>query len=297
MSSTPPPAAQPSLGIRAPGAPAFGHTPFPFEDERAYVIAASLIPLNDSPSSHPFRIGGDGLDEGTELFAVDHAGMRFYLSLLNNQDASVSKTGILLLNKQDTLFHRGNHERLVNMLRVRGMILPAESGTVVKGNDDLVRRIDFRLHALLEILLGLSTTTTWHLHVSILDSRIQHTLPPEPAQSRSGRPEREGVRGAGGHKRTDTKSLDRLLTREKKLAETILQSVATAAERHDVDYMIGLAAGSSDSWKIILKATFQVPQARYTHFMETVVACQEMHALIGPMFVLAGGAESFSMSM
>ncbi|MBP1656578.1 MAG: hypothetical protein H6Q31_1179 [Bacteroidetes bacterium] len=261
------------------------------------MLAASLIPLNDSPSSRPFHAGGPGFDEGTELFAVDHAGMRFYLSLLNNQDASVSKTGILLLNKQDTLQHRGNHERLINNLRVRGMILPAESGTVIKGKDDLVRRIDFRLHALLEILLGLPAITTWHLHASVLDSRVQQTLPSESAAPRSGRQEREGGRGTVSHKRTDIKALDRLLTREKKLAETILQSISAAAEHHDVDYLIGLAGGSSDGWKVILKATFRVPQARYTHFAETVVACQEMHAMVEPMLVLTAGTESFSLSM
>ncbi|HSQ74741.1 MAG TPA: GvpL/GvpF family gas vesicle protein [Bacteroidota bacterium] len=283
--------------MRTPGSSVFGHTPFPFEDQRAYVLAASLIPLNDSPSSRPFHVGGPGFDEGTELFAVDHSGMRFYLSLLNNQDASVSTNGILLLNKRDVLRHRGDHERLINKLRVRSMILPAESGTVIKGKDDLVRRIDFRLHTLLEILLGLPAITTWHLHVSVLDSRVHQTLPSEAAAPRAGRQEREGGRGTGSHKHTDIKALDRLLTREKKLAETILQSIAAAAERHDVEYLIGLAGGSSDGWKLILKATFQVPPARYTHFAETVAACQEMHALIDPMFVLSGGTESFSLSL
>jgi hypothetical protein len=275
----------------------FGHTPFPFDEERAYVLAASLIPLNDSPSSTPFQIGGPGFDAGTELFGLDHAGMRFYLSLLANQDSSVSKTGMLLLNKQDTLRHRGLHERLINALRLRGAILPAESGTVVRGKDDLIRRVDFRLHALLEILLGLSAITTWRVHVSVLDSRVQQTLPAEAAPARSGRQESERGRSTSPQKRTDIKTLDRLLTREKKLAETILQSISNAADHHEVEYMIGLAGGSSDGWKVILKAHFQVPQGRYPHFARAVVDCQDLHAMVEPMFVLSGGTESFSLSM
>jgi hypothetical protein len=291
----------PPPSVPSPAKPAgssiFGRKPFPFEDERAYVLAASLISLNDFPSSAPFHVEGAGFDEGTELFAVDHAGIRFYLSLLSDQDASVSKMGVMLLNKQEVLRHRVRHERLINMLRMRGLILPAESGTVVRGRDDLVRRVDFRLHALLEILLGLSSINAWQLHVSVLDSRIQQVLPAEAPPARTGRQAPERGRGLAGPKRTDIKMLDRLLTREKKIAETILQSIAAAAEHYELEYLIGLAGGTSDSWKVILKASFQVSQSEYPHFIRAVVECQDTHAMIEPMLVLAGGTESFSLSM
>ncbi len=261
------------------------------------MLAASLIPLHESPYSTPIALGGSGFDEGTQLFAIDHAGMRFYMSALKNQDSSVSKAGMLLLNKQDALRHRGRHERMINTLRLRSLILPAESGTIVRGKDDLVRRIDFRLNALLEILLGLTRNTTWRMQVGVLDSRIQHVYPSDTAPVRPDRQNAERGRGSTGQKRTDTKTLDRLLTREKKLAETILHSISTAAESHEVEYLIGLAGGSSDSWKVILKAVFHVPLARYPHFMKAVVECQELHAMVEPMLQLAGGTESFSLSM
>jgi hypothetical protein len=292
-----PPSPVPPL-VRTTGTSSiFGHKPFPFEDERAYVLAASLIALNDFPSSTPFRVEGTGLDEGTELFAVDHAGIRFYLSLLSNQDASVSKAGTLLLNRQEALRHRGCHERLINTLRMRGLILPAESGTVVRSREDLIQRVDFRLHALLEILLGLSSITAWHMQVSVLDSRIHQMLPVEAPPPRTGRLEPERGRGLAGPKRTDVRMLDRLLTREKKIAETILQSISAAADHHEVEYLIGLAGGTSDGWKVILRAVLQVSQTRYPGFVRAVVECQDANAIIEPLIVLAVGTESFSLSM
>jgi len=273
------------------------HIPYSFDEQLAYVLAASLIPMFDSPSVTPFSLDGIGLDGGTDLFALDHAGMRFYLSLLKDQDASVSKSGMLLLNKQDTLKHRAQHERIINTLRVSSLIIPAESGTVVRGKADLLRRVDFRLHALLEILLNLSKNTAWRMQVSVLDNRIQQILPADTTPASSGRREPERGRVTAPNKRTDVKTLDRLLTREKKLAETILQAISSAADSHEIEYLIGLTGGTSDAWKVILKAVFQVQQPRYSQFARAVAECQEMHAVADPMIVLAGDTESFSLSM
>ena len=147
---TVPPASVPAVALPpVPELPSPLRTPsarvrVAFDDETAFLLAASLIPLKDTPSPEPFGVGLDGVERGSEIFAFDHAGMRFFLSTLKSQEASVSRTGTILLGKQESIKHRNVHEHLVNALRPRSLVLPAEAGTVVFGKHDLVRRVDFR---------------------------------------------------------------------------------------------------------------------------------------------------------
>ncbi len=271
--------------------------PVTFETDQAFVLAASLIPLHETPSPAPFAVGMAGVEQGSDVFAFDHAGIRFFLSGLKSQEASVSRTGVLLLGKQESIRHRHVHEQLVNALRLHALILPAEAGTVVFGRHDLVRRVDFRVHALFEILLGLSSLTTWRVNAYVLDAHVQKMLPAEPSTSRAGRHDAERGRGQSTAKKTDIKTLERLLNREKKLAEAILQKLADAADSHTVEAMVNLGSGSVEDWKPILKAAFEVPPVRFQEFARSVVECHETHAMFDPMLSVVGGPGSFSLSM
>ncbi|MBK7257460.1 MAG: GvpL/GvpF family gas vesicle protein [Ignavibacteriae bacterium] len=285
-----------------PDPPSPLHTPsvrvrIAFDEQTAFVLAAGLISLQDTPSPHAFGVGVDGVERGSEIFAFDHAGMRFFLSTLKNQEASVSRTGMLLLGKQESIRHRNVHESLVNTLRLRSLVLPAEPGTVVFGRNDLLRRVDLRRDALFEILVGLSTLSTWRVHAFVLDAHVQRMLPAETSPSRGGRHDSERARVSAATRKTDIKTLERLLNREKKLAESILQRLAGASDTHTVESMVGLGSGSSEDWKPILKAAFEVPAGRFTRFAQVVVECQEANAMFEPMLTVVGGPGSFSLSM
>ena len=48
-----------------------------------------------------------------------------------------------------------------------------------------------------------------------------------------------------------------MLSKEKKLAESVHEELKKAASRSDVDMMVGLGSGSSEDWKLILKASYE----------------------------------------
>jgi hypothetical protein len=273
------------------------HESYQFEDQQSYVHAVSLIPLSDSPSPEPFIIDGRGLDQRARMFVFDHAGMRFYMSELNADVFSVSKNGMLLLNKTDSIRMRGIHEQIVNRLRLHGLVLPAEFGTAVLGKDDLSQRVEFRLHALLELVLNLGKTTTWHCVVSVLDEKVQQRMGVEPTAQRTGRHDVERGRHAAPGKRTDVKGLERLLTREKKIAESILNALASVAESHTVEHIVNLGSGRTEDWKAILSAAFSLPPAWQQRFFRTVVELESEHVMIEPMVRITGTTECFSLLM
>jgi len=272
-------------------------TPCTFEDELAYVHAVALIPFADSASADPFLLDESGLEDERHVMVVDIAGLRFYLSLIHADAPSVSKSGLLLLAKQDALRLRYDHERVLNNLRLRGSLLPAEFGTVVRGRDELLQRVEVRHSALLELVVQLSSVERWELTASVLDAKLARTMSGGGIASRG--PAREGgrSRGARGGKRLDVQTLERMLNREKKLAQSILESVAAATDRHTVEFQIGLGGGMSDDWKPILRAGFTVSPANMPRFHQAIVEAQNLHPLEEPMLHLTGTTESFSLSM
>jgi hypothetical protein len=231
------------------------------------------------------------------MFAFDHAGMRFYMSELNPDVFSVSKNGMLLLNKTDSIRMRCLHEQIVNRLRLNGLMLPAEFGTAVLGREDLLRRVEFRLHALLELALNLGKTTTWRCTVSVLDERVQQRMGAEPAAQRTGGHDSERDRHAAPAKRTDVKALERLLTREKRIAESMLDTLASVAETHRIEYIVNLGSGRSEDWKSILTAAFTFPPARQLRFFQAVVELESDHVMVEPMVRVTGTTECFSLLM
>jgi hypothetical protein len=271
--------------------------PLDFEDQQSYVYGVSLIPLSDSPSPTAFLLNEKALDQRTKVFAVDHAGMRFFMSELYPDSFSLSKNGMLLLNKTDSLRLRGAHERIVNRLRLKGHILPAEFGTAVLGRQDFARRVEFRLHALLEFVLELAKTTTWHLSALVLDDRVQQLVGAETATQRSARPETDRGRHGAPTKRIDVKALERLLTREKKIAESILDALAPFAENQRVEQMVNLGSGRSEDWKAILKAVLTLPAGQNQRFFRAVVDVEAANEMIEPMLRVTGSTESFSLLM
>jgi hypothetical protein len=272
-------------------------TPCIFEEELAYVHAVALIPFTESPSVDPFLLDESGLEDERQVMVVDLAGLRFYLSLIRADSPSVSKSGLLLLSKKDTLRMRYDHERVLNNLRLRGSLLPAEFGTVVHGRDGLLRRAESRHSALLELVVQLSSIERWELTASVLDAKLARTLTGGAVTSRGSGREAGRFRGSRGGKGLDVKTLERLLNREKKLAQSILESIAAAADQYTVEFQISLGGGMSDDWKPILRAGFTVSPANMPRFHQAIVEVQNLHPLEEPMLHLAGTTESFSLSV
>jgi hypothetical protein len=270
---------------------------YDFEEQQAYLHGVSLIPLRDSPSPAPFLIEGQGLDRRSRMFAVDHAGMRFYLSELNQDSYSVSKNGLLLLNKTDSMRLRGWHESILNRLRIHTTLLPAEFGTAVLGKDDLARRVEFRMHALLEFVLDLGKTTMWRVTASVMDDTVMHFLADGPAPQRTSRRDTEHGRHAAPEKRTDVKSLERLLSREKKIAELILDILVPVAESHRIEHLVNLGSGRSEDWKSILTAVFTLAAGQSQRFFQAVVEVETVQSMVDPMLRVTGTTESFSLLM
>ena len=270
--------------------------PYEFtDDDHVYLHAVVPIPENEKASEEPFMLEEKGIDGKNFAFALDYEGLRFYLSKFSPESMSVSKKGVLLLGKQETLQFQGVHESVVNDLRVHGTLLPFKFGSVARGRDRLLSMIDPNIDEIRESLAAVAETKWWTLNLYVLDSRIAQIV---ASQSATRGREREPQRGAVSQpvlvKKYDVTTLERILQKEKKIAEAIHEEMKMYAERSDVDSMVSLGSGSSEDWKLILKASYEVAGKNLPRFNRMVTDLQYHHMMFELMLALTGDAEAYS---
>jgi hypothetical protein len=259
------------------------------DDDFVYVHAVSKIPDNEEPSPDPFMLEEKGIDGHGFAFALDYEGMRFYLSKINPHEMSISKAMVLLLNKQESMQFQGVHESILNDLRGHGVLLPLEFGTVARGKDQLFDIIDKNKDDLEEALDDIVRTTTWTVTASVLDGTIAGIVGTEvQAVGRDRSRERASYTSAPQLKKFDIKVLERILQREKKIAEAVHAELSAVAENSDVETMVGLGSGSSEDWKVILKASYEVAKRDIGKFSRAVTDLQYHHLQYDLMLSLTG---------
>jgi hypothetical protein len=264
-------------------------------DDLIYLHGVCRIESDDSASAFPFLLEEKGIDNRNFAFALDHQGLRFYGSTVQHDSITLTKNGMLLLGKQEKIRLRGAHESILNDLRLHGILLPFDFGTVFNGPAELTAKIDEHLAAIKESLHELLETRWWNLTAYALDSRTADLVGSTTVAAR-----REIDRGRVPYsstsqpKRIDVKTLERILNKQKKAAESIHEALQPYAVRSDIDMMVNLQSGSSDEWKVILKASYELGPSMLNTFVRKVTDMQYQHFLMELMLSLTGNVEHFS---
>jgi hypothetical protein len=265
------------------------------DEDMVYVHAVTRVPEGESSERMPFMLEEKGIDQRNFAFAFDFDGLRFYLSKIIPTQMNVSKTGVLLQGKQESMQLRGVHENILNDLRIHGVLLPFAFGTVARNKADFLEKIDSHIANLRDAVDELTATTWWTLSIFVLDSRIAQLFGENKAFA--GRPrerERESYTTPAPSKKLDIVVLERMLQKEKKIAEVVHKTLSTIADRSDIDMMVGLESGASEDWKIILKASYEVPAGKLHAFNRAVTELQYDHILFDLMLSVEGNREAYS---
>jgi hypothetical protein len=272
--------------------------PCTFEDEDAvYLHAVTMLRPMETPEAEPFLLEEKGFGGKDFAFAVDRGGLRFYLSKVNLSEMNLSKSGMLLLGKQESLQIQGSHENVVNELRAHGTLLPFKLGTVARSKDELYERVDQHLDDMKAALLELSLTKWWALTLSVLDARMSQLVgTTTPTAERDLGPKRKSPPPTSYSRSYDIKLLERMLQKEKKIAETVHKQLDEIAERSDVDMIVGFGSSSSENWKPILKSSYEVKPSQLPTFYRKITELQYQYLLFELMFSLAGAREAYSFS-
>ncbi|MDH4069313.1 MAG: GvpL/GvpF family gas vesicle protein [Ignavibacteria bacterium] len=269
------------------------------DNEYLYIHGVMSLPPGESPCEYPFMLEEKGVDGKEFAFAVDAEDLRFFLSKINQKEMNVSRKGILLLGKAESLQLHGVHQSILNELRAHGIVLPMEFGTVARGKTALLELASRFREPIAEALEKLAASRWWTVTMSVLDGRIAQLFA-EEGEQRGERDGRERARvsyssAVNQTKKYDVKLLEKLLQKEKRLAESVHQELSSKAERSEIQHMVGLGSGTSDDWKLILQATYLVSGlAGFQRLSRSVTDLQYRHILFEPMLSVTGDVQDFS---
>jgi Gas vesicle synthesis protein GvpL/GvpF len=242
--------------------------PFQYDDDDVvYVHGVSIVPVDEKSEPRPFMLEEKGLDAREFAFALDRGGLRFFLSRLDRRSISVSKTGLMLSGKQESLRLQGVHEGVLNDLRAHGVVLPFEFGTIARTREELMMLIDEHLYDLHDAVDDLMAT----------------------------RERRLSSRQSAPAAKIDIKMLEKILGRQKRIAESVNEELKKVADRAEVEMMVGFSSGTSDDWKPILRAKYLVPPSRVHKLHRAINDIQYRHMLFELMLTLTGDQAAFAL--
>ncbi len=266
------------------------------EDGSFYCHGVALIPSDDHPSPRPFALEEKGIDGQRLAFAWDSGLLRFYLSVMREDNAALGRGGVLLLPKLDAIRLRGVHEAIINDLRLHGNILPFSFGSVIKGWESAQQKLSGLAARAHRDLLKLGKTQLWTLNVSAQDNRFMDLQQnPTPEKRRELDRHRTSYSSTIGSIRIDVRELERILNKQRRIAEGIHRDLSTVADRTEVLTIVSLQSGSSEGWKQILHATYDVLPTMTTRFHRMVTDIQYEHLLLELMISLSGDVDSISL--
>lgn len=260
------------------------------DDDILYVHAVDF--LQSSPGvAQPYSLNGvKGIDGKSLVFVVEHEGLRWFVSTIRQDCLNVTKSGMLLLTRDESLQLHAAHEEILNRLRCEGILAPYEFGTVVRSKDEFVGKIT---DALQDIRSGIDSerrSHVWALKVFALDEWFGKTLSNEqPTTKLQGR----GREVKKPSKRSDIKLLERMLQHEQKVAETVHCVLAGYSTSSDILSKISIGNGTTDDWKLILHASYTIDGEGRSKFFSTILELQEQYRTMGVMLEVRGASERF----
>lgn len=234
-----------------------------------YVYGFSYAPDSTGKGVPTRKLLLKGVDGSNNIFLLDYGDVRLYLTRLQPEEYSVDKSGRPALQSQKTNQYKVQHERTLNLLRSEEVMVTVPFWTIVKGRELLINAIEDHYVELLRALIDIHDATDWDVEVFALDSHIM-TLP-AIAQASSGRAEMRRESKHNVSKPKDVKVIERLIFREKDLAQQIHSNLLLHAQKAKVDYMIRLDAAFMDDWKSIMLARYIVGKEKRKAFCQTVM--------------------------
>ena len=256
-----------------------------------YIYGFSYAPVSTGKGVPARKLRVKGVDESNKIFLLDYGDVRLYLNKLTKEEYSTDKAGKPALTSQKGIHYKYEHERILNMLRTEEVIVPLPFWTVMQGLGTITSLIEDRYVELLRALIDVHDSVDWDVEVFAFDEHIVGL--PEVADAGKSGKVRETKHATG--KTRDIKVMEKLIFKEKSLAQEVHSSLLLLATKSKVDFMIRLDNAMMDDWKSILLSRYIVPKDKRKAFCQSVHELQEEYKAYQLMIRLTNPAARFTL--
>lgn len=255
----------------------FPSEPMDFElkpDDWFYIFGFSYAPDSMGKGIPTRKLSLKGIDGVHNVFMIDYGDIRLYVNKIIAGDFTLDKSGKPILTTTKSALFKYDHERILNLLRSEDLIMSLPFWTVIQGHERIINRIEDHYVEMLRILIDIQDAVEWDVEVFAFDRHISEM--PSIAEETTGRASNRETKhpaGRGG----DMKLQDKVMIREKRIAQDIHNSLLLSASKAKIDHIIRLDNAVLDDWKSILAARYTVGRDRRKMFCQGIRTVQKQY--------------------
>ncbi len=232
-----------------------------------------------------------GVDNTNNIFLLDYGDVRFYLNKLSLEDYSLDKSGKPTLTAKKMAEYKYQHENILNLLRAEDVLVSFPFWTIMQNRERLINHIEDKYVELLRSLIDVHDALDWDVEVFAYDQYIIELNEfVETVKERT--PPREQRHPVS--KGRNIKVLEKLIFREKNMAQEIHSQLLLHSTKSKVDFMIRLDNAFMDDWKSILDVRYTVGKEKRKNFCQTVRSLQSEYKTYQLMFRVTNPNVRFS---
>ncbi len=255
------------------------------EDDILYVYGVEIREASEETQSWRTMPAIKGIDARHPIIEYRWKGNTFFISKTSTDFLNFTSLGVMLLSKQESLILLAKHEEILNTLRVNKRILSFAFGSVVRGKEELMKKLsemETRLQSEIERERQLNS---WTVKLLVLDTQVAKLC----GVHQSGMENREQQRGEMAN-RVDIRLLEKILHYERKIAEGVHNVLSLCSLSSTIVSMISLGQGTSPDWKLIFHASYVTDRESRKNFFAAVQGLQEEYKMVGLMLSVSGFA-------
>jgi len=244
------------------------------EEDWLYLFGFCYAPETSGKGVPVRKLNIRAFDRKNDLFLLDSGDIRFFMSRVTAVDYVPDKGGRPTLDPQKSVWFKYDHEKIINHLRTAEVLVPVNPWSIFRGIGEVTRMIEDRYVDLLKTLIDAQDATEWEVEIFAYDDHIiQLPVITQPAKARTS--ERESRHPVS--KVRDAKFVERLIFREKTIAQEIHSNLLFYAQRGKLDHMIRLDSASMNDWKSIMVCRYTVQKDKRRKFCEAIKSIDETY--------------------
>ncbi len=264
----------------------------PAPDEWLYLYGFSYAPDSSGKGEISKRIRVGGPERPSEILIMDYGDLRIFLRVLPKEQYALDKSGKPTLTAQKSSQMKLEHERVLNLLRSEDVLVPVPFWSIIHGHEGTLGSVERKYVDMLRALIDVHDAVDWDVDVMAFDDIIMQL--PSMADTGQDRVATRSSRHPGGRSGVDVRKMEKIIFREKALAQEIHNELILLAGKNKVDYMVRLDSAIMGDWKSILSARYHIGKEKRRTFCQTIVALQNKHQEYQLMFKVTNPISRFS---
>ncbi len=242
-----------------------------YPDDWLCLYGFTYAPNSEGKGFPSVELDVKGIGNEGNIFGVDYGDVRLFMSKIGLDKYVTIKTGVHILKPQEGMKLKLEYAYALNQIHTTEMLVPLDFWTLKQGREAVVRVVEDRYLDFLHSLIDVHDAIDWDVEVLVMDSEILNEV---TATSKERAVSARLQTRDSKIQRTDYKQQERVLFKEKEIAQKINLELTKVANKVKVDHIITLDSAFLEDWKPILSARYIIGKDKRKAFRQAILEKQ-----------------------